>query len=63
MVSWCYVVTMKTKQHNTKNLTIRLPLDLWKKLRNLQTEGKIKSIQRAVIDGLRKIIGVEKEGK
>jgi len=39
-----------------KTLTIRLPLDLWKKLRNLQTEGKIKSIQQAVLAGLRKVV-------
>jgi len=35
-----------------KTLSIRLPLDLWKKLRRMQEEGKIKSIQAAVVDGL-----------
>ena len=35
-----------------KTLSIMLPLDLWKKLRRLQEEGKIKSIQAAVVAGL-----------
>lgn len=39
-----------------KILTIRLPLDLWKELRELQTEGKIKSIQQAAIFGLKRIV-------
>ena len=39
-----------------KRLTIRLPFEIWKRLRELQTEGKIKSIQKAVIDGLKKVI-------
>lgn len=36
--------------------TIRLPFSLWKSLRNLQTEGKIKSIQQAALNGLRKVV-------
>jgi len=39
-----------------KILTIRLPLELWKALRNLQTDGKIKSIQQAVVLGLQKVV-------
>lgn len=39
-----------------KTLTIRLPLELWKKLRHLQEEGKIKSIQSAVVAGLDAIV-------
>lgn len=35
-----------------KGTIIRIPYALWKRLRELQTEGKIKSIQRAAIDGL-----------
>lgn len=42
-----------------KRLTIRLPFELWKKLRELQTDGKIKSIQQAVIAGLKKLINKE----
>ncbi len=39
-----------------KTLSIRIPHELWKKLRNLQTDGKIKSIQDAVVNGLKSII-------
>jgi len=39
-----------------KRLTIRIPFELWKRLRELQTDGKIKSIQEAVVDGLQKLL-------
>lgn len=39
-----------------KRLTIRLPIKLWKQLRNLQTEGVIKSIQSAVIRTLQELV-------
>ena len=32
--------------------TIRIPRDLWIRLRRLQEQGKIKSIQQATIKGL-----------
>ena len=35
-----------------KRQTIKIPVDLWKKLRRLEETGKIKSIQNAVIRGL-----------
>jgi len=35
-----------------KTLSIRIPFDLWKKLRRLQEEGEIDSIQAAAIAGL-----------
>jgi len=35
-----------------KILSIRLSTELWKKLNYLRIEGKIKSIQQAVVDGL-----------
>ena len=41
--------------------TIRIPYDMWKKLRRMQEDGKIKSIQQASIEGLERIIK-EKEG-
>ena len=41
--------------------TVRLPRQLWIKLRRLEEEGKIKSIHSAVLRGLEWIIG--KEGK
>ena len=40
----------------TKQTTIRLPKDMWVKLRRLQEEGKIKSIHQACLDGLELII-------
>ena len=39
-----------------KTLSIRIPLGLWKKLRRLQEDGKIESIQSAVITGLDAIV-------
>lgn len=36
--------------------TVRLPRDLWLKLRRLQEEGKIKSIHDAILKGLEWII-------
>ena len=45
--------------NSLKVLTIRLPLETWKRLRDLQTEGKIDSIQQAVLDGLHLIIKQE----
>jgi hypothetical protein len=39
-----------------KIVTIRIPFEIWKMLRELQTDGKIKSIQQASIKGLRMVI-------
>ena len=39
-----------------KILTIRIPIEIWKRLRDLQTNGKIKSIQQAAIEGLKNVI-------
>jgi hypothetical protein len=39
-----------------KIMTIRLPIELWKKLKFLIIEGKIKSIQSAIIDALQEYI-------
>jgi len=36
----------------TKRMTVRIPIDLWKKIRRLEEAGKINSIQDAVIKGL-----------
>ena len=35
-----------------KRVTIKIPFELWKSIRELQTEGKIKSIQQAAISGM-----------
>ncbi len=39
-----------------KILTIRIPKDIWVKLRRLQEKDKIKSIQEACVEGLKLII-------
>jgi len=39
-----------------KTMTIRIPLELWKKLRRLQEEDKIDSIQAAAIIGLDAVV-------
>ena len=43
-------------KEETKQITIRLPKDMWVKLRRLQEEEKIKSIHQACLDGLARII-------
>jgi len=37
-------------------LTVRLPQELWRQLKILKMDGKIKSIQQAVVAGLKIII-------
>jgi hypothetical protein len=39
-----------------KIMTIKIPFELWQKLKHMIADGKIKSIQKAVIDGLLHII-------
>ena len=39
-----------------RNITIRIPYDMWKKLRRMQEDDKIRSIQQACIEGLERII-------
>jgi len=39
-----------------KTLSIRIPVELWKKLRRMQEEGKIKSIQAAAIEGFYSVV-------
>ena len=39
-------------QTEYKILTIRIPLDLWKRLRRAQEDGKVRSIQDAAIRGM-----------
>ena len=43
-------------KEETKQITIRLPKDMWVKLRRLQEEEKIKSIHQACLDGLARTI-------
>ncbi len=39
-----------------KRITIRIPFEIWKALRELQTEGKISSIQQAAVTGMNRLI-------
>ena len=39
-----------------RNITIRIPYDIWKKLRRMQEDDKIKSIPQACIEGLKQVI-------
>ena len=39
-----------------KRITIRIPFEIWKALRELQTVGKISSIQQAAVTGMNKLI-------
>jgi len=39
-----------------KRVTIRIPFETWKALRELQTTGKISSIQQAAVIGINKLI-------
>ncbi len=42
-----------------KVTTIRIPIDLWKRLRRAQEDGLVASIQQAAIDGMELLL---KEG-
>jgi hypothetical protein len=46
-----------------KRITIRIPFELWKALRELQTVGKISSIQQAAVTGMNKLIESLKWGE
>ena len=39
-----------------KRVTIRIPFEIWKALRELQTVGKISSIQQAAVTGMDRLI-------
>ena len=41
---------------NEKRITIRIPFEIWKSLRELQTEGKISSIQEAAVTSMSDLI-------
>jgi predicted DNA-binding protein len=45
-----------TMEEKVRTTTIRIPYDMWKRLRRLQEDEKIKSIQQACIEGLEYII-------
>ncbi len=45
-----------TEKEKVRNITIRIPYNIWIKLRRMQEEDKIKSIQEACIEGLELII-------
>ncbi len=46
-----------------KRVTIRIPFEVWEALRELQTVGKISSIQQAAVTGMNKLIESLKWGE
>jgi hypothetical protein len=44
------------KKMQDKRVTIRIPFEVWKALRELLTVGKISSIQQAAVIGMNKLI-------
>jgi len=46
-----------------KRVTIRIPFEIWKALRELQTMGKISSIQQAAVTGMSNLIESLKRGE
>ena len=46
-----------------KRVTIRIPFEIWKALRELQTMGKISSIQQAAVTGMNELIESMKRGE
>lgn len=46
-----------------KRVTIRIPFETWKSLRELQTEGKVNSIQQAAVTGMDDLINSLKKKK
>jgi len=45
-----------------KRVTIRIPFEIWKNLRELQTMGKISSIQQAAVTSMDRFIESLKKG-
>lgn len=41
-----------------KRVTVRLPVEMWKGLMDLKTDGRIKSIHQALIDGANDILWI-----
>ena len=46
-----------TKKEPYRTLTIRLPVRIWKKLKQAIMEGRLKSIQQAVVESLERYLG------
>ena len=46
----------KQMTEKVRNITIRLTSNMWKKLRRMQEDDKIRSIQQACIEGLKHVI-------
>jgi len=52
------------KKMQDKRVTIRVPFEIWKALRELQTVGKISSIQQAAVTGMdRLIVSLQNDAK
>ena len=57
MVLKCIYIPYKGgKGMQGKRVTIRIPFEIWRALRELQTMGKISSIQQAAVNGMNKLI-------
>jgi hypothetical protein len=64
MVLMCIYIPYKGgKGMQDKRVTIRIPFEIWKALRELQTVGKISSIQQAAVTGMNKLIESLKWGE
>lgn len=48
------------KSVETKRMTVRIPIKLWKEIRRLEEAGKIKSIQHALIIGIEYLLKTQK---
>jgi predicted transcriptional regulator len=57
-----FVNSIKEGKMQDKRVTIRIPFEIWKALRELQTMGKISSIQQAAVTGMDKLIDSLKGG-
>ncbi len=44
------------EKEETKKMTVSVPVDLWKRVRRLEEDGKVKSFQDAAVRGLEKIV-------
>jgi predicted transcriptional regulator len=56
MLGYIYRPWKGARKMQDKRVTIRIPFEVWKALRELQTVGKISSIQQAAITGMDRLI-------
>jgi predicted transcriptional regulator len=56
VLRWIYMTWKGGGKMQDKRVTIRIPFEIWKALRELQTVGKISSIQQAAVTGMDRLI-------